>query len=154
MDKMYFDIAGGKYEPDGSINYKYCNATMSFAEALQLYQSYAQDYPYSYLRLQIVDVHGRVIHTKTFAGDPTDEENQEYMLRMGVSHAWMLAMGKQFVAVDMDPQDQLEDIKHALKSRTLLKERLLLRESQLKRCAEELAEARATLSRIKELSHV
>lgn len=69
--KLMFEIAGGKYEPDGEVNYKYINSTDSAEEALRMYAG-VDDYPFSYLRLIIKEDGARTEHT--LVGDKTDAE--------------------------------------------------------------------------------
>lgn len=98
-----FEIAGGKYEPDGAINYKYIDSTESSHVALAMYACIA-DYPFNYLRVILHDDGQR--REITLLGDTTEEENKALCLRMDIASLWMTIKGEQFVDLASDPGEQ------------------------------------------------
>ena len=106
--KLMFEIAGGKYEPDGEVNYKYINSTDSAEEALRAYAS-VEGYPFNYLRVIISDEGAR--SDITLLGDKTDAEYANMRVRMGISLLWMKATGASFSDLATDPEEQLEALR-------------------------------------------
>lgn len=76
--KTVFTIGGAEYKPNGSLNYKYVDCAFTKAEALDKYKRKAQDYPYSYCRLEVRDEDGNKLVVKTFMGECTDEEKASF----------------------------------------------------------------------------
>ena len=106
--KLMFEIAGGKYESDGEVNYKYINSTDSAEEALRMYAS-VEGYPFNYLRVIISDEGAR--SDITLLGDKTDAEYANMRVRMGISRLWMKATGASFSDIATDPEEQLEALR-------------------------------------------
>lgn len=105
MDKkICFEIAGGKYEPDGEVNYKYIDSTDSAEKALRMYAG-VEGYPFSYLRLIISEDGAQ--STFTLLGDKTDVEYADMCARTGLLRLWMLVTGASIVDIDITPEEQL-----------------------------------------------
>lgn len=105
--KTVFTIVGAKYESNGALNYKYVDCAFTKAEALDKYKHKAQDYPYSYCRLEVRDEDGNKLIVKTLMGECTDEELITARMRMSVASLWMTVTGALFVDIAADPEEQL-----------------------------------------------
>ena len=103
--ELSFEIAGGKYEPDGAVDYKYISSTSSCEMALALYEK-AKEYPFNYLRV-ITHLYG-IRKEVTLFGDNTDEEIATLRLKIDISHLWMAATGNNFATLMVDPREQFE----------------------------------------------
>lgn len=103
-EELSFEIAGGKYEPDGEVNYKYINSTDSAAEAMSMF-ALVDGYPFCYLR---AISHSRGVRREvTLLGDETEAELITARMRMSVASLWMTVTGARFVDIAADPEEQL-----------------------------------------------
>lgn len=103
-EELSFEIAGGKYEPDGEVNYKYIDSTDSAEEALRLYAK-VDGYPFCYLRA--ISRSRGVRREVTLLGDETEAELITARMRMCVAALCMTVTGARFVDIAADPEEQL-----------------------------------------------
>ena len=94
--ELIFEIAGGKYEPDGEVNYKYIDNAGSFEAALIKYNT-VKGYPFSYLRMVFEDgLHKKCV---TLLGEPTDEEIYAAGLEASITRLFDVVIGTKAVDV-------------------------------------------------------
>lgn len=105
--ELSFEVAGGRYEPDGSVNYKFATEVASAEEALTLYER-VKGYPYNYLRA--ITSQCGIRKEVTLFGDNTDEEIAVFRLKMDVSHLWMITTGEHFADLRADPCEQVDEV--------------------------------------------
>lgn len=105
--QITFHIDAGKYEPDGELNYKYCDQANTVQDAIRMYErAYGYDFVEFYMTF---DVDGAA-STIWIEGGPTLEQQ----MRMAFAHLWGIATGNKFVDISMDWEKQAEDIERVL----------------------------------------
>ena len=105
--QITFHIDAGKYEPDGELNYKYCDWAETVEDAVQMYES-ARGYDFVEFYM-LFEVDGAA-STIWIEGGPTPE----LQMRMSFAHLWAVATGNKFVDIGMDWEKQAEDIERVL----------------------------------------
>ena len=111
---ILFDINAGRYEGDEK-NYKYCDSTHDANDALALWHS-VQGYDFAELDVIVQDQYGRTIERINLLGG----SNPEQWMRMRIASLWMIATQHDFVDLNGDWEQQLEDIEEVLnKSRPM-----------------------------------
>lgn len=105
--QITFCVDAGKYEPDGEMNYKYCDAANTVQDAIQMYER-AQGYDFIefYMNFEVDDA----ASTIWIEGGPMLEQQ----MRINFAHLWAIATGNKFVDISMDWEKQAEDIERVL----------------------------------------
>ena len=95
-----FNIEAGKYEHDGTENYKYLNSADNCSEAMKLYAD-VQDYPFArvYLNIEEDGQTKRILVAGDHLTDEHDTTLELQLLHTEVAHTWMTITGNQFAEV-------------------------------------------------------
>lgn len=105
--KILFHVDAGKYEPDGELNYKYCDQAETVEGAVQMYgRAYGYDFVEFYMTFEV----DGAVSTIWIEGGPMLEQQ----MRMSFAHLWAVATGSKFVDVAADWEKQAEDIERVL----------------------------------------